>query len=79
MPVFSHFPDHFLVVLGSLGDLVDVVVQDLRLGLLKTDPLAKQQLLLFMSSGTSFPRLQAGNLVELVEKAIAAMGVVVAV
>jgi hypothetical protein len=70
--------DYFLVVLGSLSYLVNVVVQDLCLCLLQMHPLSEQQPLLF-TPWPSFGLLDAGNLIQLVEKAVAGVGVVVAV
>lgn len=70
--------DYLLVVLGSLSYLVNVVVQDLRLGLLQMHPLSEQQVLLF-TPRPRLPLLDARNLVELVEEAVARVGVVVAV
>lgn len=66
------------MVLGSLSYLVNVVVQDLRLGLLQVHPLAEQHLLLVVSWAGS-AGLGAGNLVQLVEEAVARVGVVAAV
>ena len=66
------------MVLGSLSYLVNVVVEDLRLGLLQMHSLSEQHLLLF-APWPSFALLDARNLVELVEEAVAGVGVVVAV
>jgi hypothetical protein len=66
------------VVLGSLSYLVNVVVEDLRLGLLQMHSLSEQHLLLF-APWPGFALLDARNLVELVEEAVAGVGVVVAV